>query len=198
MKKVKFYINIILILIVLVLIGINLANFNQSKTLAIIDVNDNQPNFKIGKAITHIYTPTGKLIYKLIMDEMHRFSKNKTSLFINPILMTYETEDVPTWVIRANKAKLMNDNMLYLYGNVQVNSLNSSSNLRQILTENAIINLITKDVSSNSKVTIIGIGLRSVGMKMYGNMKTYTAELIKDVKTYYEVKNNQAPPKKNH
>ncbi|MGP1931380.1 MAG: LPS export ABC transporter periplasmic protein LptC [Arsenophonus sp. ET-YP4-MAG3] len=190
MKKVKIYINIILIIIVLVLIGINLTNFNQAKTLAIIDIDNSQPNSKTGKAITHVYTPTGKLIYKLIMDEMHQFSKNKTNWFINPVLMTYETKNIPTWVIRANKAKLTNDNMLYLYGNVQVNSLNPNSDLQQILTENAIINLITKDVSSNSKVTIIGIGLRSVGMKMYGNIRTYTAELIKDVKTYYEIKNN--------
>ncbi|HGJ5855799.1 LPS export ABC transporter periplasmic protein LptC [Arsenophonus nasoniae] len=196
MSKFNFWLNIILTLIVLALIGWNLADFNQSKAPAMIE--NSQPNYQTANAVTHVYDPMGKLAYKLITDETHHFSSSKISWFINPVLTTYDTKSIPTWAIRANKAKLTSDNMLYLYGNVQVNSLNPTSDLQQILTENAIVNLITQDVSSNDKVTVIGIGLRSVGMKMRGNMRTHTAELIEDVKTYYEIPNKQPAPEGNH
>lgn len=196
MSKFKIWLNIILTLIVLALIGWNLADFNQSKAPLMFD--NSQPNYQIGHAITHVYDPLGKLAYKLTTDETHHFSSNKISWFINPVLTTYDTKSIPTWSIRANKAKLTSDNMLYLYGNVQVNSLNSTSDLQQILTENATVNLITQDVSSDDKVTVIGIGLRSVGMKMRGNMRTRTAELMEDVKTYYEIPNKQKAPEGDH
>lgn len=196
MSKFKFWLNIILTLIVLALIGWNLADFNQSKAPAVVD--NSQPNYQTGNAITHVYNPMGKLAYKLITDDTHHFSSNKTSWFINPVLTAYDPKSIPTWAVRSNKAKLTNDNMLYLYGNVQVNSLNPTSNLQKILTENAIVNLINQDVSSDDKVTVIGIGLRSVGMKMRGNMRTHTAELIEDVKTYYEIPNKQTAPKGNN
>ncbi|RXK32574.1 LPS export ABC transporter periplasmic protein LptC [Arsenophonus endosymbiont of Bemisia tabaci Asia II 3] len=196
MSKFKFWLNIILPLIVLALIGWNLADFHQSKAPAMVD--NSQPNYQTGNAIIHVYDPMGKLAYKLITDETRHFSSNKTSWFINPVLTTYDTKSIPTWAVRSNKAKLTNDNMLYLYGNVQVNSLNPTSDLQKILTENAIVNLITQDVSSDDKVTVIGIGLRSVGMKMRGNMRTHTAELIEDVKTYYEIPNKQTAPEGNN
>ncbi|MFP3019320.1 MAG: LPS export ABC transporter periplasmic protein LptC [Arsenophonus sp.] len=185
MTKFKFFLNIILSMIVLGLIGWNLSDSNQSKVSIMID--DNQPNYKIGNAITHIYAQNGKLAYKLITDETFYFSSNKISLFINPLVTTYDRKNIPIWTIHANRAKLTNNNILYLYGNVQLNNLNATSDIKQILTENIIVNLITQDISSNHKVVIIGIGLRSVGMKMRGNIKTYTAELIEDVKTYYRI-----------
>ncbi|MGP1947669.1 MAG: LPS export ABC transporter periplasmic protein LptC [Arsenophonus sp. NC-PG7-MAG3] len=187
MIKLKFWLNIILILIALVLVGRKLADFNQAKTPVIL--NNSQPNYQTRNAITHVYDPIGKLTYKLITDETHHFSTNKISWFINPVLTTYNINSIPTWAIRANKAKLTNNNILYLYGNVQINSLNPSSDLQQILTENAIVNLTTQDVSSDDKVMVIGIGLCSVSMKMRGNMITHTAELIENVKTYYEISN---------
>lgn len=183
-------------LIVISLIGWNFNNFEQTKSSKLF--HDSQANYQSSNAIIYIYDLMGKLSYKLKTDETKYFSINKISYFINPILTTYDRKAVPAWLIRANKAKLTNDNILYLYGNVQINNLNSSSDLQQILTENAIIDLITQDVSSNNKVTAIGISLRSVGMKMRGNMRMCIAELIEDVKTYYEIQNNKIDSKRNN
>lgn len=185
MSKFNFWLNIVLTLIVLSLVGWNLANSNQSKALII--TSNSQPNYQTGNAITYTYDSAGKLAYKLITDETYYFSSIKTSWFINPVLIIYDEKNIPTWTIRANKAKLTNNNMLYLYGSVQLNSLNSASYLQKILTENVTINLINQDVSSNDKVTIIGICLRSVGMKMRGNIRTRNTELIENVNTYYEI-----------
>ncbi|AMA65005.1 Lipopolysaccharide export system protein LptC [Candidatus Arsenophonus lipoptenae] len=188
MNRFKLCLNIILTIIILSLIGWNLSSFNQSSTSIII--NKNQPNYQTGNAVMHLFNPKGKLDYKLIIDKFYYFSSDKISFFINPILTIYNIKKIPTWTIRANKAKLINDNMLYLYGDIQINNLNINSELKKILMEEGIINLLTRDISSNNQVTIIGRGLKSIGMKMLGNINTNTAELIEDVKTYYEIPNN--------
>ncbi|MDT9587254.1 MAG: LPS export ABC transporter periplasmic protein LptC [Candidatus Arsenophonus melophagi] len=195
MSACKFWFNIILIIMVLALIGWNLVDFHQQKLPTMI--NNNQSNYQIGHAVTHVYDPMGKLAYKLITDETQYFSSNKSSFFINPVLTRYDTKSIPSWRICAKSATLTNDNMLYLHANVQVNNLNPTSDLQQILTENAIINLMTQDVSCNKKVTIIGLGFRSVGMQMQGNMKTHSIELIENVKTYYKIPKKQLAFKEN-
>ncbi|WP_323159353.1 LPS export ABC transporter periplasmic protein LptC, partial [Pseudomonas marginalis] len=65
--------------------------------------------------------------------------------------------------------------------------LSKDSQIQRISTQSAIVNLTTQDVSSEDKVTIIGLGLKSVGMKMRGNLRNRTAELIDDVNTHYEI-----------
>ncbi len=95
----------------------------------------------------------------------------------------YNEAGEPTWTVKAFKARLTNDRILYLYSDVQVDSLTKESQIQRITTESAVVNLTTQDVSSDDKVTIIGHGLTC--MKMKGNLRTKTAELIEDVKTHY-------------
>ncbi|MGT3563413.1 LPS export ABC transporter periplasmic protein LptC, partial [Escherichia coli] len=87
-----------------------------------------------------------------------------------------------------------NSKMLYLYGDVQIDSLTDDSQLQRISTENAIADLDTQDVSSDDEVTIIGVGLKSVGLKMRGNLREKRAELIEQVNTYYEIPNESKNP----
>lgn len=49
------------------------------------------------------------------------------------------------------------------------------------------MNLITQDVASDDEVTLFGIGFTSEGMRMRGNLRDKTAELIEKVKTSYEI-----------
>lgn len=76
--------------------------------------------------------------------------------------------------------------MLYLYGHVEVDSLTADAQLK-IRTDNAQVNLITQDVASDDEVTLFGIGFTSDGMRMRGNLRDKTAELIEKVKTSYEI-----------
>ena len=110
------------------------------------------------------------------------------------MLTTYDQDTLPTWSIRADKAKLTDDRMLYLYGNVEVNSLTTTSQLERITTDNAQVNLVTQDVSSDDEVTLYGSNFTSHGLKMRGNMREKTARLIDKVKTYYEIQNKPQNP----
>ena len=184
MSNSKKWLIIILSLIVLGLIGWNLAG-NDTVNVTGNVINDGQPNYQTDDSVTFAYNPAGDLAYKLVADKIDNYTGNKVTWFSKPVLTTYNDAGIPTWTISSFKARLTNENVLYLYSDVQVNSLTKESQLQRITTESAVVNLTTQDVSSNDKVTIIGQGLNSTGLKMKGNLRTKTAELIEDVKTHY-------------
>ena len=112
---------------------------------------------------------------------------------MQPVLTTFDVNDankVATWSVKADKAKLTNDRMLYLYGHVEITALTPDSQLRRITTDNAQVNLVTQDVSSDDLVTLYGTTFNSSGLKMRGNLRSKTAKLIEKVRTSYETQNN--------
>ncbi|MBI6549200.1 LPS export ABC transporter periplasmic protein LptC [Xenorhabdus lircayensis] len=197
MSKIQSWLIAILVLIALALIGWNLSNVNDDTSSPIVD--DGYPTYQTQEAITFVYDPEGKLAYKLVADDVKNYAETKLTWFTKPVLTTFDPNGTPgaptaTWTVRANKAKLTDDKMLYLYGDAQVESLTDASQLQRITTDNATVNLITQDVASDDQVTLIGVGLKSVGMKMRGNLRNKTAELIEKVTTQYEIPHEQPNP----
>lgn len=162
MSNSKKWLIIILSLIVLGLIGWNLSG-NDSVNMTGSEINDGQPNYQTDDSVTFVYNPTGDLSYKLVADKIDNYTESKITWFSKPVLTTYNDAGIPTWTISSFKARLTKDNVLYLYSDVQVNSLTKESQLQRITTESAVVNLTTQDVSSDDKVTIIGQGLNSTG-----------------------------------
>ena len=184
MSNAKKWLIIILSLVVLGLIGWNLAGSDSDNQEDKV-INDGQPNYQTDDSVTFVYNPTGNLAYKLVSDKIDNYTEGKITWFSKPVLTTYNEAGEPTWTVKAFKARLTNDRILCLCSDVQVDSLTKDSQIQRITTESAVVNLTTQDVSSDDKVTIIGQGLNSTGMKMKGNLRTRTAELIEDVKTHY-------------
>ncbi|WMY97092.1 MAG: LPS export ABC transporter periplasmic protein LptC [Arsenophonus sp.] len=185
MQKSKIFCNIILILMIFTIICWNFNHSQKIKKPIIIDKH--QPSYQTINSITYIYDSLGKLIYKLITDQAYYFSNNKNSSFKKPILIIYNTESIPIWKITANQAKLTDDYMLYLNGDVQINNLNKNLNLKNILMKNSTINLKTQDIISNNRVIITGNNFKTISMKIHGNIKKHTAKLSENVKTYYKI-----------
>ncbi|MGL5699726.1 MAG: LPS export ABC transporter periplasmic protein LptC [Kluyvera sp.] len=191
MSKTRRWVIILLALVALVLIGLNLADKDDSSQ-AVINAND--PTYKSEHTDTVVYSPEGALSYRLIAEHVEYFSDQAVSWFTNPVLTTFDANKVPTWSIKADKAKLTNDRMLYLYGHVEINALTEDAQLRKITTDNAQVNLTTQDVSSDDLVTLYGTTFNSSGLKMRGNLRSKTAELIEKVRTSYEIQNKQTQP----
>ncbi|AGB76558.1 LPS export ABC transporter periplasmic protein LptC [Pseudocitrobacter corydidari] len=191
MSKTRRWVIILLSLAALILIGINLAS-NDDDGQAVVNAND--PTYKSEHTDTVVYSPEGALNYRLIAEHVEYFSDEAVSWFTQPRLTTFDTEKVPTWSIKADKAKLTNDRMLYLYGHVEVNALTPDAQLRKITTDNAQINLVTQDVTSDDLVTLYGTTFNSSGLKMRGNLRSKNAELIEKVRTSYEIQNKQTQP----
>lgn len=184
MSNTKKWLIILLSLIALGLIGWNLAGYDTDVKTDRLEDNS-QPNYQTDDSITFVYNLFGDLAYKLVSEKIDNYTAEKVTWFTKPVLTTYNEAGIPTWTVRSQKAKLTNDRVLYLYDTVEVDSLSPDSQIQRISTQSAVINLVTQDVSSDDKVTIIGQGLHSTGLKMRGNLRSRIAELIEDVKTYY-------------
>ena len=143
MSKARRWVIIVLSLAVLVMIGINMAEKDDT---AQVVVNNNDPTYKSEHTDTLVYNPEGALSYRLIAQHVEYYSDQAVSWFTQPVLTTFDKDKIPTWSVKADKAKLTNDRMLYLYGHVEVNALVPDSQLRRITTDNAQINLVTQDV----------------------------------------------------
>lgn len=192
MSKTKLWITVLLALAALALIGWTLADFDGEGDA--VPLNTQEPTYQSQHTVTVVYSPTGKLNYKLVAEDVKYFTAEQLSWFTQPVMTLFDENAVATWTVRADRAKLTNDRMLYLYGHVEVNSLTPTSQLEKIKTDNAIVNLVTQDVSSDDKVTLFGAGFTSNGMKMRGNLRNKTAELIEKVNTYYEIQNQKPTP----
>lgn len=191
MSKTRRWVIILLSLVALVLIGINLADRDKQDQMTI---RDTDPTYKSEHSDTVVYSPEGALNYRLIAQHVEHFSAEAITWFTQPVLTTFDQNKVPTWSIKSDKAKLTNDRMLYLYGHVEVNALAPDAQLRKITTDNAQINLVTQDVSSDDQVTLYGTTFNSTGLKMRGNLRSKNAELIEKVRSSYEIQNKQTQP----
>lgn len=191
MSKTRRWVIILLSLLALILIGLNFADKDEGGQVVI---NTSDPTYKSEHTDTVVYSPEGALSYRLIAEHVEYFSDKAESWFTHPVLTTFDNNKVPTWAIKADKAKLTDDRMLYLYGHVEINALTEASQLRRITTDNAQVNLITQDVSSDDLVTLYGTTFHSSGLKMRGNLRSKTANLIEQVRTSYDIPNKQTQP----
>ncbi|EOC1345926.1 LPS export ABC transporter periplasmic protein LptC [Cronobacter turicensis] len=191
MSKTRRWVIILLALAALVLIGINLADQDDAGPTT---VNSNEPTYQSEQSNTVVYSPEGALNYRLVAQHVEYFSDDGVSWFTQPVMTTFDTNKVPTWSVKADRAKLTNDRMLYLTGHVEVNALTPDSQLRKITTDKAEINLVTQDVTSDTLVTLYGTSFNSSGLKMRGNLRSKNAELIEKVRTSYEIQNKQTQP----
>jgi len=191
MSNTRRWVIILLSLLVLILIGVNLVD---KDTVVKPTVNSNEATYQSEHSTTLAYSPEGALNYRLVAEHVEYFSDTAISWFTKPVMTQYDENKVATWSLRADRAKLTNDRMLYLYGNVELTALTPDSQLRKITTDNAQVNLVTQDVASDDQVTLYGTSFNSTGLKMRGNLRSKNAELIEKVRTSYEIQNKQTQP----
>lgn len=185
MSKTKRWLTTLLALMVLVLIGWNLTDSDTAVDVGAQD--DATPTYTSEQTTTLVYNPQGGLNYRLVAQKVEHFSAGQLTWFTAPVATLFDEQGDATWSVRADRAKLTRDKVLYLYGHVEVDSLTDDSQLKRIKTDNAQVNLVTQDVSSDDEVTLYGASFTSNGMKMRGNLRNKTAELIEKVKTSYEI-----------
>ncbi|MEH0832840.1 LPS export ABC transporter periplasmic protein LptC [Pectobacterium cacticida] len=187
MSKTKRWLTTFLALLALVLIGWNIADDDG---VSVPSANDPAvPIYTSEKTDTQVYSPAGKLSYRLISEQVEYFNDEQLSWFTAPVATLFNEQGTATWSVRADRAKLTKDRMLYLYGHVEVKNLTTDTQLQRITTNNAQVNLVTQDIASDDEVTLYGTSFTSSGMKMRGNLRNKTAELIEKVKTSYEIQN---------
>lgn len=185
MSKIKLWINLLLLVSALALIGWNIADVSDDTVLQ--PINDQTPTYQSEHTVTVVYNPVGNLSYKLVAEDVKYYATGELSWFTQPVMTLFDKDALATWSVHADRAKLTKNRILYLYGHVEVDSLTATSQLEKIKTDNAQVDLITQDVSSDEAVMLYGINFTSSAMKIRGNLRVKTAELIDKVKTNYEI-----------
>lgn len=153
---------------------------------------DEQPEYVGVNMQTLVYSPTGQKQYHATAKQVEYFQDNGQTHFTLPELLLFEItsekiQQKQSWKLRADKAVLTKENILYLSGNVVAQSLFAESKLQRVATEQATVNLKTQDITSDQAVKINGLNFTSTGLKLVGNLQQQTATLKEQVKTYYEI-----------
>jgi len=89
----------------------------------------------------------------------------------------------------AKHATLTRDKLLYLNEQVILTNLLPDSQLHKVMTDNARVDLTTQMVTSSDPVTIEGTNFSSTGTGLLGNLRNKTADILENVKTYYNTPN---------
>ncbi|VAX76340.1 Lipopolysaccharide export system protein LptC [Serratia symbiotica] len=185
MSQPKFWITLLLTVILLALISWNIADFSD-KTVLYVGHNQ-EPTYRSEHIVSMVYSPGGKLSYKLLAADVTYYNTGALTWFSQPVITLFNKDIQATWSVCADHAKLTKERMLYLYGHVEVDSLRTTSQLEKIKTDHVQIDLMTQDVYADRQVMLYGINFTSNGMKMSGNLLAETAELMGKVQTKYEI-----------
>lgn len=184
--------NIIYILLIILAMGLYYYQREdaESTELETIDLST-EPIYQSDRMETTIYDPLGNLSYKIIADNVKHFEDSGETIFQSPNITLYNQENLVTWHILANHATLTRDKLLYLNEKVILKNELPDAQLQRILTDNAKVDLTTQVVTSDDQVTIEGISFTSTGTGLLGNLRNKTADILENVKTYYNAPNIQ-------
>lgn len=144
-----------------------------------------QPIYEGTNATTSVYLPSGKISYRLLAKQVRYFDSRRETEFEQPNITIYSNDGIPTWYIEAKTAQLTHEQLLYLDNDIELENLQPNAQLQNITTEHAIIDLITSNVTSDDYVKIVGSSFTSTGIGLFGNLQNKTADILENVKTYY-------------
>ena len=175
-------------------------NQDDSDLQSLVKTPDS-PDYIGNKMETTVFSPEVKKQYLAFSEKVEHFGQNGKTNFTAPLVYLFdfpadnsvpknESAKLPetqSWKLSALNAVLTRDEMLYLTGDVVVESLTPASRLQRIETESATVNLKTQDITSDEAVKINGQNFNSTGLKMVGNLRQQAATLKEQVKTYYEI-----------
>ncbi|MCD9464344.1 LPS export ABC transporter periplasmic protein LptC [Photobacterium phosphoreum] len=152
--------------------------------------NDEKPMF-IGNNVSNTsFDLKGTRQYQLDADHLEHFNVSGLTTFTKPVLWVFKQGQNAEWRISANSAKLEQDKILHLQGNVRIFNLLPDSDIQVIKTNNLRLNLVNKDFDTDDHVTINGPAFQNQGDGMKGNMSRNVATLLKNVKGRYEPTKN--------
>lgn len=160
---------------------------NDKNDLADLIKREGSPEYVGQKVSTEVYDLNGKPQYFAEAQEIKRFETTERTEFLKPLLNLFDAETaLKQWKVTADHAELTKEKVLKLTGNVSIQSLDSTSRLTSIETDELSVDLTTHDVFSQSVVKSKGMGFTTTGTGLQGNLKKQIATLTKDVKTYIE------------
>ncbi|VFP83385.1 LPS export ABC transporter periplasmic protein LptC [Candidatus Erwinia haradaeae] len=189
MTNIQRCITMLAVLLSIILIGWLCNEHNNVHDILHINHAAAEPTYTSTGLRMLLYNMEGALSNQISSDQAAYYSDKKIICFVRPTINIYDDNHSPSWMIRANTAMLARDKMLYLYGDVLINSLTHTTEIEKIKMHNAQISLITQDITSVDHIFLYGRTFYATSIKMHGNLRHKTAELIDQVQTSYDIHN---------
>lgn len=183
------WIIIFLTLVLATLIGRSMFDPNDETENSKTDPDE--PTYVTTTSKSLVYSPDGRVNYQLISGKASFYEADQLSWFKAPVLTVYDQDDTPIWKLQADRARLTQNKLLYLYDHVVLEALSKDSRLQRVTTDSAVIDLTTQDINSDDEVILTGQGFISTGLKLRGNLRNKTARLLEKVNTSYEISDSK-------
>lgn len=185
MKINRRWVIVFLALVVAILLGRSI--FHQNDEMQSSKLNPDEPTYIMTTSKSLVYSPDGQLNYQLISGQASFYEADQLSWFKTPVLKVYDQDNNPIWQLQADRARLTQNKLLYLYDHVVLEALSKDSRLQRVTTDSAVIDLTSQDINSDDEVVLTGQGFTSTGLKLRGNLRNKTARLLEKVNTSYEI-----------
>ncbi|WP_153446176.1 LPS export ABC transporter periplasmic protein LptC [Vibrio algicola] len=132
------------------------------------------------------YNLEGTRDYKIYAVTLENYAQSGDTVFHKPVLTIYQQGKIVEWVVNSDTAVLDKDHKLTLIGHVVAKNNLPDSSFDTMNTEKMLIDLKSKDFSSDTKVFMIGPQFTNSGNALEGNFKSNIATLFNQVQGKYE------------
>lgn len=132
------------------------------------------------------YDIDGLRNYKMYSDSLEHFAQDGHTVFYQPKLVVYREGSTEEWVVTSDSAVLSKDHILTLQHNVVARNVIEGASFDRMTTEKMLIDLNSKDFSTDTTVTMVGPQFTNIGNAMKGNFDTNLATLFNQVQGTYE------------
>lgn len=132
------------------------------------------------------YDTEGLRNYQIYSTSLEHYAQTGETIFHDPQLIVYRDGDIDEWIVTSDTGVLNKDNKLKLKGHVVAKNTLEGSSFDRLTTEFMLLDLETKDFSSDKKVTMTGPQFINDGNAVKGNFSTNVATLYNQVQGKYE------------
>lgn len=132
------------------------------------------------------YDINGLRNYKIHSTSLEHYAQTGKTVFHQPKLIVYREGNVDEWIITSDTGVLNKDYELTLNGHVVARNTLEGSSFDKLTTEMMLLNLKTKDFSSDEEITMIGPQFINIGNAIKGNFDANVATLFNQVQGKYE------------
>ena len=147
------------------------------------------PSYIADDVQSHHYDEFGFNDYRIFAEKMTNYPETDTTLFEHPKVVVYiknkESGVVSTWQLTSAEGTLTEKYNLLLSGDVLVENLSKDQLVQTMSTAQATVQLDSKEISSDQKVTWIGPQVKQEGVGLWASMVTEEMKLNSNIKAVY-------------
>jgi len=150
---------------------------------------EHHPTYIANEIHSNHYDVTGFNDYNIFALKMTSYPEENHTTFENPKVIVHikdkKTGELSQWQLTSASGILKNKNTLLLSQDVVVENLSKNELIQEMKTEKAIVQLDSKEISTEAKVTWTGPQIQQEGVGMWASMITEEMQLKSNTKAVY-------------